>query len=177
MVNQVYILSFRISPIGINTFVIGSFELDFGCEKPINRLELINSRNAKDRSTEGFVFSTKMQEPDPWTSIVESKLPDRRQTNDPVPLNFFFFNQVNARLVKFEVMSFYGRGGGLQYFGTDFNPGVFLFKAKGVKDIIIRLVPAPEEDGLQVTIGGWGNTLSKMKECEDCPYVQDVKVV
>ena len=46
------------------------------------------------------------------------ELEDSRQQEDPLPLQTFTFNPISARFVKFEITSFYGTGGGLQYFNV-----------------------------------------------------------
>ena len=50
--------------------------------------------------------------------MASGELEDSRQQEDPLPLQTFTFNPISARFVKFEITSFYGTGGGLQYFNV-----------------------------------------------------------
>ena len=52
----------------------------------------------------------------PWQLVLDQTLVDSRKQNDPLPLQRFNFNLVTARFVKFKLLSYYGHGGGLQYF-------------------------------------------------------------
>ena len=48
--------------------------------------------------------------------MVQETLEDSRQQKDPLPLQEFPFPSQIGRYVKLEVVSYYGLGGGLQYF-------------------------------------------------------------
>ena len=52
----------------------------------------------------------------PWKEVVQETLEDSRQQKDPLPLQEFPFPSQIGRYVKLEVVSYYGHGGGLQYF-------------------------------------------------------------
>ena len=52
----------------------------------------------------------------PWKEVVSETLEDSRQQKDPLPQQEFPFPTQNGRYVKFEVVSYYGHGGGIQYF-------------------------------------------------------------
>ena len=52
----------------------------------------------------------------PWKKVVEETLEDSRQQKDPLPLQEFPFLAQAGRYVKVEVVSYYGNGGGLQFF-------------------------------------------------------------
>ena len=52
----------------------------------------------------------------PWTKVLQKTLEDSRRQSDPLPLQEFPISPVEARFVKFELVSYYGHGGGLQYF-------------------------------------------------------------
>ena len=53
----------------------------------------------------------------PWIEVIDDdSIPDSRQQEKPLPFQTFNFDYVTARFVKFEVVSWYGSGGGLQYF-------------------------------------------------------------
>ena len=47
--------------------------------------------------------------------IVNETLEDRLQ-EDHLPLESFYFDPKYGRYAKFEIVDFYGRGGGLQFF-------------------------------------------------------------
>ena len=52
----------------------------------------------------------------PWKEVVSETLEDSRQQKDPLPLQEFTFPTQTGRYVKLEVVSYYGLGGGLQFF-------------------------------------------------------------
>ena len=52
----------------------------------------------------------------PWKKVLQETLEDSRQQKDPLPLQEFTFPKHAGRYVKFEEVSYYGRGGGLQFF-------------------------------------------------------------
>ena len=52
----------------------------------------------------------------PWHEVLDESISDSRQQEKPLPLQTFNFDSLTARFVKFEVVSWYGGGGGLQYF-------------------------------------------------------------
>ena len=55
----------------------------------------------------------------PFTALIESQpLPDSRQQN-PVPALSFTFPSAELRFVRFEVLEFWGRGGGPAVLGGD----------------------------------------------------------
>ena len=55
----------------------------------------------------------------PWKEILDETLVDSRNQPNPVDLQSFSFEAVTAGFVKFEVLSWYGIGGGLQYFNIE----------------------------------------------------------
>ena len=52
----------------------------------------------------------------PWKEVIDETLADSRNQVNPLPLQAFSFESVTARFVKFEVISWYGINGGIQYF-------------------------------------------------------------
>ena len=53
----------------------------------------------------------------PWTEVLEEELEDSREQQDPLPLQTLDLStEVTARFVKFELLTWWGNGGGLQYF-------------------------------------------------------------
>ncbi len=55
----------------------------------------------------------------PWEEILDETLLDSRNQPNPLDLQSFSFEAVTAGFVKFEVLSWYGNGGGLQYFNIE----------------------------------------------------------
>ena len=51
----------------------------------------------------------------PFEELLVSSLPDSRELN-PVPTMDFAFPKTTVRFVRFEIIDFWGNGGGLQYF-------------------------------------------------------------
>ena len=53
----------------------------------------------------------------PWIPILDEELEDSRQMADPLPLQTFLLSKTTtSQYVKFELLSWWGQGGGLQYF-------------------------------------------------------------
>lgn len=99
------------------------FVLDLGCNKIVNMVELVNTHNGnhRDRSSKEFKVSISHYPAGPWSSVVYESLEDSRDQEDPLPVLTFPFStdtEVTARFVKFNLISWYGEGGGLQYFGV-----------------------------------------------------------
>ena len=63
-----------------------------------------------------FDICFSISEAGPWVQILDRTLEDSRTQNDPLPLQTFNFNSVSAKYVKFKLISYWGKGGGLQYF-------------------------------------------------------------
>ena len=95
------------------------FVLDLGCEKTVNLVELVNTHNGatyRDRSMKEFKVFLSDSSEGPWEEVVHQTLVDSRQQADPLPVQIFPFSQRAARFIKFNQISYYGNGGGLQYF-------------------------------------------------------------
>ena len=97
------------------------FVLDLGCEKISNMVELVNTHNGnhRNRATKEFKVSISNYQAGPWNEVVYETLEDSRNQTDPLPVQTFPFSlpfEVTARFVKFNLISWYGEGGGLQYF-------------------------------------------------------------
>jgi len=91
----------------------------FQCPRTIKGFLVKNTRNLnKDRGTKDFTISISDSIDGPWTDILTGTLPDARNVS-PVPvLNFDLENEVETQYLRFQVDTFYGQGGGLQYFST-----------------------------------------------------------
>ena len=96
----------------------GEFVLDLGCEKYINLVELINTHNAdyRDRSTKRFQVFVSKKENGPWEKVLEKTLEDSTSDNHPYSVQHFQFSRKLALYIKFKVLSYYGKGGGLSHF-------------------------------------------------------------
>ena len=102
----------------------GNFVLDFGCFKKINMLELVNTHNEnkRDRSTKDFkVYLSDKSPTGPWTEVLNKTLADSRNFKDPLPVQKFSFDGETTRYVKFQMLSFYGFGGGLHYINMRYS--------------------------------------------------------
>ena len=64
--------------------------------------------------------------------VLQKTLDDSRQHTDPLPLQEFSIPSTQGRFVKFELVSYYGHGGGLQYFNIN-NNGPKVVKEKSGK--------------------------------------------
>ena len=97
------------------------FVLSLGCEKTVNMVELVNTHNGfvRDRSMKEFKVFLSSDSPDgPWEEVVHQTLEDSRQQTDPLTVQTFPFTARTAKFVKFNQISYYGKGGGLQYFSV-----------------------------------------------------------
>jgi len=93
----------------------------FQCPRTIKGFLLKNAHNANtnDIGTQDFTISISDNIDDgPWTDILTGTLPDARHVT-PVPvLNFELENEVETQYVRFQVDSYYGFAGALQYWST-----------------------------------------------------------
>ena len=62
---------------------------------------------------------------EPWTSVLETSLEDSRQQQDPLPLQVLRLQEsVQAQFIKFDLLEWYGQGGGLQYLDIERQGGL-----------------------------------------------------
>ena len=96
------------------------FVLDLGCKMTVNLVELVNTHNGecRDRSMKEFKVFLSDSSVGPWEEVVHQTLEDSRQQADPLPVQTFPFSERTAKFVKFNQISYYGSGGGLQYFAV-----------------------------------------------------------
>ena len=93
----------------------------FSCPQTISGFYIKNTRNnlANDRGTKKFrISSSETSNSGDWTTQLEGTLPSAINvpTNKVPTLSFPLDNgPITTRFIKFEIESFYGRGGGLQY--------------------------------------------------------------
>jgi len=101
----------------------GEFVLKFDEERKVDTISLVNTHNGfkQDRGTKDFKVFLGDNENGPWTEVLSSTLLDPRGINETiasVPLTVFDIAPKCAKYVKFKIMTYYGLGGGLQYFST-----------------------------------------------------------
>ena len=74
-------------------------------------------------ATRGFKISGSKNEIGPWEILVEDELIDTSGGQPAVLLNFTFQEPVEIQFIKFELVSYWGEGGGgLQFFGAILAP-------------------------------------------------------
>ena len=92
------------------------------CARTISGCQLKNkgeeiTLNARAYGTKEFKVLGATNKSGPWNILLEEELEDTR--NKPAPLlNFTFSEPATVQFLKFEVISHYGPGGGLQYFAA-----------------------------------------------------------
>lgn len=96
--------------------------MNFACSITINGFRLKNTHNydSRDRGTNQFKIFTSTLSSGPWDEILSNNLPDATNVNvtDVPTLQFALGSPVTAQFVKFQITSFYGKGGGLQFLST-----------------------------------------------------------
>jgi len=95
------------------------FVLNLGCLIRFNGIQLVNTHNQgnRDRSTKRFRLSVSQSQAGPWQNVLETTLVDSRRQNDPLPLQLINLQaEATGQFLKFELLEWYGLGGGLQYF-------------------------------------------------------------
>eukprot|EP00092_Neocalanus_flemingeri_P012747 GFUD01013736.1.p1 GENE.GFUD01013736.1~~GFUD01013736.1.p1 ORF type:complete len:403 (-),score=79.02 GFUD01013736.1:170-1258(-) len=96
-----------------------TFILNLGCRETFDSIRLVNvhNRDYKDRATKQFRLYTSQTKSGPWTQVLDTQLEDSRQQQDPLPIQLIALDtKTTAQFVKFELLSWWGRGGGLMYF-------------------------------------------------------------
>ena len=110
---------------------VAEFVLDLGCNKVLNMVELVNTHSGshRNRGTKEFQVSVSQYQAGPWSQVVFQSLEDPREQSDPLPVLTFPFTsgtELSARFVQFKLVSWYGFGGGLQYFNVKKGRKIFL---------------------------------------------------
>ena len=96
------------------------FIMSLGCNKRVAGVNIRNTHNAyhRDRSTKKFRILGSVAYDGPWQELLVANLEDSRHQN-PVPLQqLMFYNSAVVSFIKFELLEYYGNGGGLQYFAV-----------------------------------------------------------
>ena len=68
--------------------------------------------------TKGFKILGSLNETSPWDILVEDELIDTRGGKPAALLNFAFEEPVEMQFIRFELVSYWRFGGGLQYFAA-----------------------------------------------------------
>ena len=120
----------------------GEFVMDMGCVGFVVGVELINTVNcrndgcdtpySRDRATAAFKVYLGLAEAGPWTEVLSEELEDPRQDPLPLPLLTFSFPPMQARFIRFKLISWYGPSGGLQYFFPFLGQLTKLLRDKGL---------------------------------------------
>ena len=81
------------------------------------RIKNIGKGTGNGYATKDFKILGSKNENGPWETLLEDQLPYKRGVVAPL-LNFTFDKPVEIQFIKFELVSYWGRGGGLQYFAA-----------------------------------------------------------
>ena len=95
------------------------FVLDLGCSKSLLGVQLKNTHGGprRNRGTKKFRLLGSTSDPSgPWSFIRSGDLEDSRQQRPPPVKSLMFVDPVVVRFLKFELLEFWGSGGGLQHF-------------------------------------------------------------
>ena len=98
----------------------GEFILDLCRDIAVDMIKLVNTHNAggQHRATKNFRVYLSNDQNGPWTRVLAERLEDNRRMPDPHPLMKYQISPTVARYVKFELITWHGQGGGLQYFAA-----------------------------------------------------------
>ena len=89
----------------------------FACPTTIYGFYIKNTHNAEgnDRGTKDFKIFSSDSEDGLWTEIISGSLPDARNETDVPTQSFTLNSSVTTQYIRFQIESYYGLGGGLQY--------------------------------------------------------------
>jgi len=111
--------NYWLAPLGTQSHFI----LKFDQPRTVDTITLVNTFNdeARNSGTNEFKVYIGETESGPWTEVLHDHLEDARDTNqniNSVPAKQFSINPTCGKFVKFQIISWYGVTGGLQYFST-----------------------------------------------------------
>ena len=95
------------------------FVMSLGCKKTVVGVNLVNTHNAghHDRSTKKFRVLGSDTKDGPWEELlVSGDLEDSRRQSPPPLQQLKLTKSADVSFIKFELLKYYGHGGGLQYF-------------------------------------------------------------
>ena len=89
------------------------------CARMIAGVQIKNTKYPRthNKGTKGFRLSASLDEFGRWETLGDYTLPNPGG-NTPTLLNFTFGEPVELQFLKFDLISFWGDGGGLQYFAA-----------------------------------------------------------
>ena len=96
-----------------------SFVMSFACQVFISGFLIKNTHNDchHDRGTKNFrIFHSYNSANGPWFEVLAGTLPDARRVKNVPTMSFALRFPVPTQFIKFQIESYYGFGGGLQYF-------------------------------------------------------------
>ena len=88
------------------------------CKRHVPGVALKNTHDGRYRNwaTKKFRISAALERNGPWQSVLEQYLEDSRKQHSPPLQQFFFKGPIELQFLKFELLDYWGQGGGLQYF-------------------------------------------------------------
>ena len=89
------------------------------CKRMISGIQIQNKGKSSTVpiGTKNFRVSGSSTENGPWETLLEAELEDSTQKLASLT-NFTFSEQVEIQYIKFDIQSYWGKGGGLQYFAA-----------------------------------------------------------
>lgn len=92
----------------------------FDCTTTIQGFLIKNTHNyvKQSRGTNSFKIFTSTSDSGPWTEILSNSLPDARNVDSVPVLRFPLASPITTQYIMFQIESYFGLGGGLQYFAT-----------------------------------------------------------
>ena len=93
------------------------FVISLGRRKTVVGIKLKNTHNAwdRDRSAKEFKILGSLNENGPWEELLHEHLEDSRQQDPPPLQHFMFARSVSAEFIQFQLLDYWGVGGGLQH--------------------------------------------------------------
>ena len=94
------------------------FVMSLGRSSTVWGVSLRNTHNSyvRDRSTKKFKVLGGTTDNGPWEELLVADLEDSRRQNPPPVQQLMFANSAKVSFIKFELIEYWGNGGGLQYF-------------------------------------------------------------
>ena len=98
------------------------FTMDLGCKKTVAGVSLRNTHNGphRDRSSKKLrILGSAGTSNGPWQELLVANLEDSRQQKPPPVQRLMFAKSSVVSFIKVELLKYYGKGGGLQYFAIE----------------------------------------------------------
>ena len=95
--------------------------LHLGCEKTINGFYVRNTVHGgkRDRGTRDFSIFSGNSPDGPWDLLIKDTLEDPRSSRLEITFFFHTITNITVEFVMFQIDTFYGPCGGLQYFSEN----------------------------------------------------------